>query len=115
MGVWGNIFGWRALFRWDVLGTVVPGIFVAVGLGVLGVDWFPYHLLLAQTCFSVAALLCLIKVVGYAVESKDTIKSRLAFGVTLGLFVIALAVWVDYAIQMEHVPRAVESSGRRLG
>jgi hypothetical protein len=100
MGVWGSIFGWRALFRWDALGVVVPGIFVAAGLGMLGVEWFPYHLLLAQICFAVAGLLSLVKIIGHAIESKDTVKSRLIFGVTLGLVFVAGTVWVDYAIQM---------------
>lgn len=101
MGVWRSIFGWKALFRWDALGVIVPGIFIAAGLGMLGVDWFPFHLLLAQICFSLAGLLCLVKIIGHAVESKeDTVRSRWIFGVTLGLICLAVTGWVDRTIQV---------------
>ena len=100
MGIWRGIFGWKALFRWDALGVIVPGIFIAVGVGVLSVDWFPYHLLIAQICFAVAALLCVIKFVGHAIESEGTLVSRWLFGIMLTSIVIALTIWVDYAIQV---------------
>ncbi len=67
MGVWRSIFGWKALFRWDALGAIVPGIFVAVGVGVMSVDWFPYHLLIAQIFFAIGALLCVIKFIGIGI------------------------------------------------
>jgi hypothetical protein len=100
MGIWRSIFGWRALFRWDALGAVVPGIFLAAGLGMLGIDWFPYHLLIAQWCFAVAGFLCLVKIVGHAVEWDDTPKSRWVFGLLLGTVCIGGTIWIVYEIQL---------------
>lgn len=100
MGVWRSIFGWKALFRWDALGAIVPGIFVAVGVGVMSVDWFPYHLLIAQIFFAIGALLCVIKFIGHAIESEGTRTSRWLFAIILSSIAIALTVWVDYSIQI---------------
>jgi hypothetical protein len=107
MGVWRSIFGWRALFSWGVLGVVVPGVFVAVGLGVLGIEWFPYHLLISQVCFGIATFLCIVKFVGHAVESNGTFESRIVFAVLLCSLTLASGVWIIDAIQ-KHKTDAVQ-------
>jgi hypothetical protein len=99
MGIWRSIFGWRALFRWDALGAVVPGIFLAGGLGVLGLDWFPHHLLISQLCLGIATFLCIVKIVGHAVESTDTLKARLIFGILLTILAAWIGIWVILVIQ----------------
>jgi hypothetical protein len=99
MGIWRSIFGWRSLFRWDALGVVVPGIFMAVGFGVLGVDWLPHHLLIAQVCLGIAASMCIVKFIGHAVESNGAIKSRISFAVLLPSLTLAGGVWMIKAIQ----------------
>ena len=86
--IWKSIFGWKALFRWDALGAVVPGILIAAGLGMLGIDWFPYHLLLSQICFAIAGVLCVVKIIGHAIESKDSVRSRWIFGIVLCRFAL---------------------------
>ena len=91
MGVWGSIFGWKTLFRWDVLGTIVPGIFLAVGVGMLTVDWFPHNLLIAQVSFTIALTLLVIKVVGHAIESEGPRVSR---GISaLFLSLVFITIW----------------------
>lgn len=105
MGVWRSIFGWRVLFSWDVLGVIVPGVFIAVGLGVLGIDWFPYHLPISQVCFGIAALLFVVKCVGHAIESTDTLKSRIIFAVLLCALTVTLGIWSIYARSRNTKPR----------
>ncbi len=97
--IWKSIFGWKALFRWDVLGAVVPGIFIAAGLGMIGIDWFPYHLLLSQICFAIAGVLCVVKIIGHAIESKDTVHSRWIFGIVLCAICVVGDRWIISAIQ----------------
>lgn len=97
--VWKSIFGWEALFRWDVLAAVVPGIFIAVGLAMLSIDWFPRHLLIAQVCLAIAGVLCVTKILGYAIESTDSIRSRCIFGITLCSIVLGGTVWIIRSIE----------------
>jgi Trk-type K+ transport system membrane component len=99
MGIWYSIFGWKALFRWDVLACIVPGGFVAVGLSLLGVDWFPHHLLISQICLGSAAFLCLVKIIGYARESKDTPWSRVIFACVLSFVALSIGIWAIIMIQ----------------
>jgi hypothetical protein len=96
-GVWWSIFGWQALFRWDVLGAIVPGIFVAIGLTLLGLDWFWHNLLLSQISFVTAAVLCIIKFIGHAVEAQGSRQSRILFAFVMCLAVViitTLSLWV---------------------
>jgi hypothetical protein len=97
--IWNSIFGWKALFRWDALGAVVPGIIIATGLAMLGVDWFPYHLLLVQICFAIAGFLFVVKIIGHAIESKDTVHSRWIFGLVLCAICVGGDLWIISAIQ----------------
>jgi hypothetical protein len=92
VGIWRRVFGIQALFRWDVLGAIVPGIFIAIGLGILGVDWFPHHLLWSQVCFAVAGLLCVGKFVGTAIEAHNEKKlPRILFATIPSLIVLGIA------------------------
>jgi len=79
MGVWSSIVGWKTLLRLDVFGVIVPGVFLAIGLAMLGAEWFPYGLLIAQISFTVAFFLSAIKAVSHAIESEDTLISRTLF------------------------------------
>lgn len=99
MGIWRSIFGWRALFRWDALGAVVPGIFLAGGLGALTIDWFPHHLLIGQICLGIAAFLCIVKIIGHAIESDDTPMSRVIFAGVLCIVTLSIGTWVTITIQ----------------
>jgi hypothetical protein len=91
MGVWGSIFGWKTLFRWDVLGAIVPGIFLAVGVGMMTVDWFPRNLLIAQVSFTIAIVLFVIKAIGHAIESEGSRVSRILFAFFLPL--VSITLW----------------------
>ena len=91
MGVWGSIFGWKNLFRWDVLGAIVPGIFLAVGVGMLTVDWFPGNLLIAQVSLTIAIVLFVTKAIGHAIESEGSRISRSLFAFFLSL--VSIAIW----------------------
>ena len=100
VGIWRRVFGIQALFRWDVLGAIVPGIFIAIGLGILGVDWFPHHLLWPQVCFAVAGLLCVGKFVGTAIEAHDEKKwPRTLFATIPSLVVLGIAGYAVVSIE----------------
>ena len=103
-GIWASIFGWKALFRWDVLGAIVPGIFVAVGFAMLTLDWFPGNLLLGQVCFAVAGLLCVIKTVGHAIEHKGGVFGRVIFAVMLSAIFIGIDSYFVWAVQKHKTP-----------
>ncbi len=100
MGIWGSVFGWKTLFRWDVLGVIVPGIFLAAGVGILGVDWFPHSLLIAQLSFTTAFALFLVKIIGHAIESEGSVPSRVGFASFFSL--ISLVPWflIVHSIQL---------------
>jgi len=100
-GVWKSVFGWRALFRWDVLGSIVPGVFLAVAFGVLGIDWFPGHLQIAQLCFGIAAALCVAKFIGQACEARGGIIGRVAFAVLATIVILFLAAKFELNVE-EH-------------
>jgi hypothetical protein len=91
-GIWNGIFGWRSLFRWDVLGAIVPGLFIAIGGVLLGIDWFWHNLLLSQICFSVAAVLCIIKFIGHAIEASGPPRSRIVFACIMSFVVLAISI-----------------------
>lgn len=121
--LWSSLFGWESFGRWDVLAVVVPGVFVAVGLGMLGIDWFPHNLLISQICFSVAAIWLVVKVIAYSVKSDSSIRSKLLFSVPISLVVVALALYAVLAIQAHTLlawdePEAIEEgavlTGREL-
>jgi hypothetical protein len=97
MSVWGSVFGWKTLFRWDVLGAVIPGIFLAVGIGILTVDWFPHNLLISQVSLTIAALISVVKFFGQAIESEGGKLSRTAFALTLSAIAI-LFWWLALAV-----------------
>jgi hypothetical protein len=100
------MFGWGALFRWDVLAVVVPGGFIAVGLAMLGVDWFPHNLLISQACFGVAALLFVTKAIGHAIESTGRILSKILFCVVVNGIILAVATLAIMSVQ-SHKPRII--------
>src|SRR5271168_1806971 len=99
MGVWGSIFGWKALFRWDVLAAIVPGVFVACGLGMLGIDWFPHNLLISQICLALAGLLFISKIIGHAVEQEGSRANRTVFAILFCGFVAAIVIFSLSAIE----------------
>jgi len=91
LDLWSSIFGWRVLFRWDVLGALVPGVFLAVGVGMMGVDWFPHNLLISQICFGVCGALCLAKTIGHAVQHEgSTRRHKVVFCVLICGAIIAV-------------------------
>ena len=102
-GLWRSLFGWRHLFRWDVLGSLVPGVFIAVGIGMLSVDWFPHNLLISQTCFSIAALLFIAKTIGHAYTTRGNVLSKIMFCTAICGLVLAVAIFAANAIQ-SHKP-----------
>ena len=99
MGNWANIFGWRTLFRWDTLACIVPGLFLAVGLGMLTVDWFPYHLLISQISFALAFLLSLVKTISVAIQSRNRTLASVMFGIFLCVVLAGAALFIETAIQ----------------
>jgi len=101
MGIWESIFGWKAFFRWDALAVVIPGVFLAIGLALLGVDWFPHNLLISQICLAIVGLLCIVKFIGHSVESKGAVSGRIAFAVLISAFILSICIWSVFAIQ-EH-------------
>ncbi|MHB1959754.1 MAG: hypothetical protein ACYCO5_12055 [Acidobacteriaceae bacterium] len=84
-----------------MLGAIVPGIFIACGIGMLTVEWFPHNLLIAQICFFAAAALCVIKFIGHAIESDGSKRSRFIFAFVLCVIVLVLAIVVVGYVQ-EH-------------
>jgi hypothetical protein len=100
-GIWRSIFGRDALFRWDVLGAIIPGVFIAVGVGMLTVDWFPYHLLVSQVCFGVAGLLVIAKTIGHAAQYKSSVTGRAFFAVIISAVTLIIVVPTDLSIE-EH-------------
>ena len=96
MGIWGTAFNTRTLFRWDVFGVLVPSVFLAAGFGMIGVEWFPHNLLISQVCFSVAALLVIIKAILLAFETESSKGQKVLFlclvsTLTIGLLWFSLA------------------------
>ena len=110
MGIWRSIFGWDALFKWDVLGVIVPGIFFAGGLGVLGIDWLPHNLLIAQICLGLCIFLVTIKIIRHAVESHGSAKSRFVFAAILSSCVMTLGILVVATIQKHKDEKIAASS-----
>jgi len=98
MGIW-RVFGWRNLFRWDVFGVVVPGGFLAVGLAMLGIDWFPRHLSIAQFFLALTALSIVGKTIGHAVQSDARLPSKIGFSLLICLMVVGIAVYSLNQIQ----------------
>ncbi len=104
VGLWRGLFGWDTLFRWDVLGALVPGVFIAVGLGLLGIDWFPDNLMISQVCFSVAALMVITKTIGHAHTNNGSVISKVIFCVVLCGITLVIALFTVLAIQ-SHKPK----------
>lgn len=104
MSIWQSIFGWKTFFRWDVLGAIVPGIFIASGFATLTLDWFPYNVLISQILFVSAATLIVIKIIGHAIEAKDSPLQRALFAVLLSVTVVAVTVFVVVAVQRHKNP-----------
>jgi hypothetical protein len=100
LGLWRSIFGWDALFRWDVLAAIVPGVFLAIGCAMLGVDWFPNRLLIAQICFGLAGSLLVIKLLGYAKNAKGGRFSKVAFCILWCGSALFISSYAIYAIQI---------------
>lgn len=99
--IWASIFGWRALFRWDVLGAIVPGFFIAVGVGILTIDWFPHNLLIGQMCFFVAGLLVLTKTIGHTVENRgSSVLSRIVFLLVISIGIAGVDCYFIWQIQI---------------
>ena len=89
MGIWQEHFSWRILSRWDFLGVLIPGFPVAIGVGSLGIDWFPHNLLISQICFGLVGLILWLKFVAVAVQAANQgLFSRITFSifVTIVLF-----------------------------
>jgi len=105
MGIWRSIFGWKALFRWDVLGAVVPGILIAIGIGLLSLDWFPNGLLIGQVCFAIAGILCAVKVVGHAIEQEGSKSNRAFFAVVLCASILGIDAYTLWVIEKHKEPK----------
>jgi hypothetical protein len=101
VGLWRSIFGWHILLRWDVLGSLVPGFFIAAGLAMLAVDWFPSNLLFSQISFAVAAALVITKTLGHAYAHQTSSNSEKAVFALLicGVTVVATTM-VELNIQV---------------
>jgi hypothetical protein len=116
--LWRGVFGWEHLFRWDVLGSLVPGVFLAVGVGMLGVEWFPNNLLISQICFSIGCLMVIAKTVGQARSARNSsLLSRLVFGVVVcgvALTITVTAIWSIESHKRPGVNTAVDLSGKSL-
>jgi hypothetical protein len=98
-GLWRSMFGWGSIFRWDVLGALVPGVFIAVGLGMLGIEWFPRNLLISQVCFSVAAIMVMTKAIGHAYKAAGTLSRKIVFCVVLCGITLGMAIFTVLSIQ----------------
>ena len=110
-GLWSSIFGWRTLFRWDVLGALVPGVLLACGVGLMGIDWFPHNLLISQMCFGIAGVLCLAKTIGHAAQHPaSTPFHKVLFCILICAAIVGLDSYVIWAIQMHkhtaEIPKA---------
>jgi hypothetical protein len=105
MGIWRSIFGWKALFRWDVLGAVVPGILIAIGIGLLSLDWFPNSLLIGQVCFALAGILCAVKFIGHAIEQEGSKSNRALFAVVLCAAIFGIDAYVLWVIEKHKEPK----------
>jgi len=115
MGIWRSIFGWKALFRWDVLGAIVPGIFIAVGFGMLSLDWFPNNLLIGQVCFAIAGILCVVKTIGHAIEHEGSKANRALFAVVLSAIIIGIDAYTLRVIETHKEPKTpILPSGSNL-
>ncbi len=108
VGVWKSIFGWRTLSRWDVQGAIVPGIFLAVGIGMLGVDWFPHNLVISQVCFGIAGALVLLKALVHAIETPGPIASQAFFVLVMFTVTILGSAWIVQTIQVHKDKREVK-------
>jgi hypothetical protein len=90
MGIWQENFSWETLSRWDLLGAVIPGFPVAIGVGMLTVDWFPHNLLISQFCFSAAAAILCIKFIAVAVQAKGQgLFSRIVFAIFISIVLLS--------------------------
>ena len=78
---------------------IVPGVFLAIGLGVLGVDWFPHHLLISQVSLGLVGLLCVVKFVGHAIESDGNLAARFVFATICCAVFVMVTSWTESAIQ----------------
>ena len=107
-GIWASIFGPRTLLRWDVLGTIIPGIFIAVGLGMLSLDWFPHNLLIGQFSFVVAGVLFITKTIGYAIEHTDHRAQRTLFAAIICIVICMIEVPFLWIIQ-KHKPTIIST------
>jgi hypothetical protein len=98
--LWASIFGWRSLFRWDVLGALVPSVFLACGVGLMGIDWFPHNLLISQVCFGVCGILCVAKTIGHAVQHEgSTTTSKAVFCVLICATILGVDGYIVWSIQ----------------
>jgi hypothetical protein len=72
----------------------------------LTVDWFPHNLLIAQLCLVLATLICAIKVVGIAVESKDSRPSKFFFALVICAILFCIASMALLVIQSHKSPHS---------
>ena len=98
--LWTSIFGWDAFFRWDVLGAMVPGVFLACGVGLMSIEWFPNNLLVSQVCFVICGVLCVIKTIGHAWKHPNsTLRHKVVFCLLICSPLVILDYWVISVIQ----------------
>jgi hypothetical protein len=101
--IWASFFGWNALFRWDVLGSVVPGIFVAVGFGVLTMDWFPHNLFFGQVSLAVAGVMALTKTIRHALQHPGSPLTRAVFVLAMCAVIVGIDGYVIWKIQAHKI------------
>jgi hypothetical protein len=112
MGIWREYFSWQVLSKWDLLGAIIPGFPIAIGLGMLTVDWFPHNLLISQICFGAAGAILCAKFVAVAIQAEDQhILSRIVFAV-LVCAVLLGSTAVVIAIIQEHKTKAEDKEDR---
>ena len=100
MGIWQEHFSWKVLSRWDFLGVIIPGFPVAIGLAMLGVEWFPHNLLISQICFGAAGAILCIKFIAVAVQHEDQqVQSRIVFAIIVCAVLLILTFTAIISIQ----------------
>lgn len=99
--IWASIFGWSVLSRWDVLGTLIFGFFIAVGVSVLSIEWFPHNLLLGQICLGIAGVLAVTKAIVHSIEQRgSSLLQRAVFSLVISASIVGVDGYFIWQIQI---------------
>jgi hypothetical protein len=96
--IWGHLFGWNVLFSWIVVawaeGLLLGAVLAMIGIGyAVPTDSSGPWLTGAQICFSIAALLFLVKVAEIAIVTGHPFWERAIF--TIALFSVVGLITVQ--------------------